>query len=898
MLRITQQNNAKEAKRYYAVADYYSEGQEIVGSWGGVGARLLGLEGVVDRQSFERLCDNLEPISGKQLTVRSKSERTVGYDFTFSVPKSVSVLYAMSGDQGIMDAFRASVAETMREIEGEMKTRVRKGRKDVDRTTGNMVWAEFIHTTSRPVDGIPDPQLHAHAFAFNSTWDDQERRWKAGQFRDLKRDAPYFQAAFRVRLANKLQDLGFGIERKRDDFEIAGIPASLVRKFSRRTELIEQVAKERGIVDPDRKAELGAETRESKTAAMSWTALRREWDKWLNDAERQVLAAVHRRATPAVRPAPGERLAVDYALEHSFVGDSVVSERKLLTEALKRGVGSVTVAGVKRELAVRPLIRGEFSGREMATTPEMQGLETRLVEFAKKGRGRFRPLGDPGRPCSRDWLNDGQKAAVRHVLGSRDRVTIIRGAAGTGKTTLEQEIGEALADAGRPVVALAQSITASRGVLREEAGFAGADTVARFLVDKEMQTSVRGGVILVDEASQLGTRDMAKLFGLAEALDARLVLVGDRRQHRSVTAGEPLALLEDKAGLPVASVTEILRQSGDYKKAAQALSEGRVADAFAVLDKLGWIKEVADSDRYKELAAAYLAATAEKKRGGQAVSALVVSPTHAEAARITGEIRAALKAEGKLGEERTVRAWVPAHLTDPQKADAANYEAGDLLRFHQNAPGYGNGSRVVLAEGATPPVQCANHFEVYRPAALTLAAGDRVRITASGTTKDGEHRLSNGDLRTVKGFTSRGDLVIDNGWVIDRDFGHLALGYVITSHASQGRTVDRVIVGQSSESFPASNQRQFYVSASRGKHQALIFTDDKKALLKAVARPDEALSATDFAQSFRRKAPQRRRLHKHLAFIRRIGNLGQSQEAQLRQSQQVQTLQKEMDHVR
>src|SRR5581483_916404 len=124
---------------------------------------------------------------------------------------------ALGGDQKLLDAFRDSVADTMREMEAEMKTRVRKQGADLDRTTGNMVWAEFIHTTSRPVDGLPDPQLHAHVFVFNTTWDQEEERWKAGQFRDLKRDAPYFQAAFRVRLANKLQDLGFGVERKRDD---------------------------------------------------------------------------------------------------------------------------------------------------------------------------------------------------------------------------------------------------------------------------------------------------------------------------------------------------------------------------------------------------------------------------------------------------------------------------------------------------------------------------------------------------------------------------------------------------------------------------------------------------------------------------------------------------------
>ena len=134
----------------------------------------------------------------------------------------------------------------------------------------------------------------------------------------------------------------------------------------------------------------------------------------------------------------------------------------MLTEALKRGLGSVTVEDVTREVKERPLVRSLVAGREMATTKEMVALEAKLVDFARQGRGRFRPLGDPKRPCSRDWFNDEQKAAVGHVLGSRDQVMIIRGVAGTGKTTLEQEIGEALAEAGRPVVAMAQSVQGQR----------------------------------------------------------------------------------------------------------------------------------------------------------------------------------------------------------------------------------------------------------------------------------------------------------------------------------------------------------------------------------------------------------------------------------------------------
>lgn len=199
----------------------------------------------MDQAAFDRLCDNLHPAAGSQLTARTRADRTVGYNFTFSVPRSVSFLYAQTGNPQLLDAFRSAVGETMTEIEAEMQTRVRRAGRDADRLTGNMVWAEFVHTTSRPVDGVPDPRLHAHCFAFNATWDENEARWKAGQFRGLKADASYFQAASRARLADKLQDRGFGVERKRDDFEIAGVPAAVVRRFSRRTAEIERVAAER-----------------------------------------------------------------------------------------------------------------------------------------------------------------------------------------------------------------------------------------------------------------------------------------------------------------------------------------------------------------------------------------------------------------------------------------------------------------------------------------------------------------------------------------------------------------------------------------------------------------------------------------------------------------------------
>ncbi|MCB2078434.1 MAG: relaxase domain-containing protein [Novosphingobium sp.] len=848
MIRVSQQSSATGAKRYYAAADYYLDGQEMIGQWGGKGAARLGLSGQVDKHSFEHLCDNLDPATGKPLTVRTRTERTVGYDFTFSVPKSVSLLYGLYEDEAILAAFQSATRETMQEMEAEMKTRVRRSGEDNDRTTGNMVWAEFIQTTSRPVGGVPDPQLHAHLFAFNTTWDEEEQRWKAGQFRELKRDAPYFQAAFRVRLANHLRDLGFGIVRKRDDFEIAGIPKDILKRFSRRTELIEEVARERGITDAAKKNDLGAQTREHKGKNLSMRELRALWEMRLSGDERDWIDAVYRRTQVQMLPEPGQQAAVDHAIEHSFVREAVVPERKLMTEALKRGLGAVTVDHVADELAARPLVRKQVEGRQMATTREMLALESKIVSFAREGRGRLRPLGDPDRPVARQWFNEGQKAAIRHVLGSRDRVILIRGVAGTGKTTLEQEIGEALREKGRPVVAIAQSVKASRDVLRQEAGFAAADTVARFLKDTQMQQSAKGGVILVDEASQLGTRDMHAVFTIAEAVNARVLLVGDRRQHKSVTAGEPLRLLEQRAGLPVAEVTDILRQHGDYKKVAEHLSEGHIGPAFDELDKLGWIRQVADDERYQQLASAYLAAANERGRNGKPSTALVVSPTHAEAARVTDAIRRARLGEGSLSGDRSITTYVPAHLTDAQKADPTEYEPGDLIQFHQNAKGFTKGSRFIVGDDNAAPTELATRFEVYRARPLSVATGERIRVTAGGKTKDGKHRLSNGALFTVEGFTPQGDIIVNDGWVIGRDFGHLTHGYVTTSHASQGATVDKVFVAIDSESMKATDQRTAYVAVTRGKQQAVIFTDDHLGLLKAAARADGSLSATELAE--------------------------------------------------
>jgi conjugative relaxase-like TrwC/TraI family protein len=858
MLRIVQSSGSSRAKSYYSTADYYAQGQELAGVWQGKGSAMLGLSGKVDRADWDRLCDNLHPASGEPLTPRHKDERRVGYDFNFHVPKSVSLLYGATHDERVLQAFRASVRDTMLEIEAEAKARVRTQGRNEDRTTGNLVWGEYVHLTSRPVDGVPDPHLHAHCFVFNATFDREEGRWKAAQLGDIKRDAPYFEAVFHSLLARRLEELGLQTVRTATGWELSGLGIGTLDKFSRRTSQIEAEAERLGITDPDAKSQLGAQTRERKAKDLDMPELRSLWLDRLTAEERRSLDAIADRIgrEPVQPDDRATRDGVARAMEHAFERNSVVPERTLLAAALKQAVGRGTRSEVERLVAEQPLLRGTRNGRTLVSTAEVLDEERRLLAFAREGRGACRPLAPDRTTFSRDWLNEQQRSAVRHVLGSRDRVILIRGAAGTGKTSMMQETREALEAAGVHVHAFAPSAAASRGVLRAE-GFDTADTVARLLVDPAMHAQVKGGVIWVDEAGLLGTRTMADLFELAEEQNARVILSGDRRQHGSVERGAALRLLQDEAGLRPAELKEIQRQRDRYKAAISDLAEGHTDRGFRRLDQLGWIRECDDATRNEQLATAY----ADSVQAGK--SALVVSPTHAEGRAITQAIRTELQQRGLLsGPTHEIQTLEPVSLTIGEKHDPTAYRSGDVLVFHQNARGFRRGQR--LRVGSQPvPLDQAERFEVFRPTTIPVMIGDRVRVTRNGTTVGKSDRLNNSDLFTIRGFTPEGHLIARpveetrqaKDYVIDRDFGHLAPGFVVTSHASQGRTVNRVFIGQSSHSFAASSREQFYVSASRGREQVLVFTDDKEELLRAVDRSDERLTATELAES----VDQRRR---------------------------------------
>lgn len=445
---------------------------------------------------------------------------------------------------------------------------------------------------------------------------------------------------------------------------------------------------------------------------------------------------------------------------------------------------------------------------------------------------------------------------MKHVLESTDSVIAIRGKAGVGKTRLMQEVVSAIEASGLRVQPAAPTAMATHEVLRGD-GFTSAQTVAGVLQNADLQRHLKGQVIWVDEAGLLSTPDMAKLVKLADRLDARLLLTGDTHQHTSVARGDAMKLLETHGGITPAEVRTVRRQQHEaYREACARLNAGDLERGFEALKGMGAIREVGDETRAAELAGTYM----DTVTGGR--SALVVSPTHAEGRIVTSQIRERLRDAKLIGQhDASIEQLRPRQLTEAEKADATVYRPGDVVEFHQNIAGGTRRSDRAMVTGVTDrmvtatrqrdgraitlPLELATRFEVYEMQSLGVARGDHLRITKNGRTQEGRHRLNNGSIYEVKGLTKDGKIKLTNGWTLPKGFGHVAHGYCVTSHAAQGRTVDHVILAQSSDSAGAADKKQFYTSVTRGRHAVTIFTDDAQKLLRSVSRDRSRVSATE-----------------------------------------------------
>ncbi len=587
MLRVTTlyASSAIATASYYTLYLAGTPGEEP-GVWFGDQAIGLGLSGRVDADDLQLLLEGRDPASetplGSLLVDRALGSGRVvravaGFDATFSAPKSVSVWWALTGDPGLLEAHDLAVRTALEHLERYgATTRVRvNGRRQHPDTRGLSV-ATFRQTTSR----ADDPQLHTHAVISAKVQTD-DARWWALDARYLKRNqrmlGGLYQSVLRAELTHRY---GIGWEPiVHGQAEIAGIPQELLEAFSKRAGQVDAALavkvdefRQRQGRDPttwERAAltrEASADTRPHKTgkplsdltarwqgeaAALGWTPLRLMTQ----------IGTVGRDL--AQRPAP--TVTVEQVIDQLSASGSTWTHADILraicdlqpavsqmaghrwATALERGCDQVIDHCVDLDPAAERVRRRASDGRSIwlepiaphFTSDTILAEEERVLAWAMDAQADGP---EPSTTIDRAGLDVLQADAAAAVAGS-DRLVLVVGPAGTGKTTALERAVDDLAAWNRPVFGVAPTAKAAR-VLERETGM-DSDTVAKLLhewnrTDRPPYDHYRlptGTTLIVDEAGMLGTASLHQLVGLAEQRRWRLALVGDPHQLQAVGRG-------------------------------------------------------------------------------------------------------------------------------------------------------------------------------------------------------------------------------------------------------------------------------------------------------------------------------------------------------------------------
>jgi hypothetical protein len=493
---------------------------------------------------------------------------------------------------------------------------------------------------------------------------------------------------------------------------------------------------------------------------------------------------------------------------------------------------------------------------------ETLAAEREFVEWAEAHRRDAAPLGTV--PTESHLAAD-QAEAVASLLGSCSRVMILQGDAGTGKTTCLKALVAGVENSGGSVFGCAPSSGAADVLRRELTPHA--DTLQQLLVNSSLQEKVRGRLLIVDEAGLISVRQMRDLCRIAAAQDCRLLLVGDTKQHSSVEAGDALRCLQKYGRVSAVQLTQIRRQKDPrYRAAVSLLARGDAFGAFNQFVRLGAVQEI------KNPQTLFLAAAEDYVRTIQAgKTCLAISPVWSEIHSFTAEVRAKLRAEGRLGaRERNMAVVHSLQWTREQMRRTDHYQPGDVLTFYRTEKGFTKNEQAVVVQRdenrlfvrvtdgkvRTLDPRRVSGFDVGLGKDIPVAIGDRLLIRANCKSE----KLKNGDIVAVSGFAADGALMLDDGRRLPGNFRQFSHGYATTSHSSQGKTVARGLLLMVDAALHVGNIKQAYVSNSRFRESQTIYTTNRRAAREAMRRSaDRRLASEAFSDprsassSFRQK---------------------------------------------
>lgn len=636
VLSIAKLRVGQEAYHLSGVAstldEYYTGRGEAEGAWLGAGAERLGLDGKVAADDLRAVLAGMAPGSGGLTpdgsAVRTHVRRVPGFDLTFKAPKSVSVLYGVSDDPRVQGAILESGESALRAAIAWLEREavwVRRGSGDVRYINDlaardpaaaevarqhpvkgrGLVAASFRHRTSR----AGDPLLHWHTLVANIV-EGPDGRWGAFIHPELYRHAraagELFQTVLRAELTERL-----GLEWRHGAHvpEVAGVPEQLCDVFSKRAAEMAAWLAATGMPD-DRAGRQAAAlaTRRGKPEVEGerfdqvWKIEAAEAG-WGPDAAEALIASCVERLVPGIAEVwriptvdPTSGAVVDRVVEpeewiaalgreltesdSTFTRPDVV---RAVSARLGEGATAATIERVcARVLASEHVVPIADDSLSRWTTVELLGVEARFLDAAQRSRNSRRPVPerDVRRLLARGGLGGDQAAAVERLAAATDAVSVLVGAAGTGKTHTLNVVREVFETAGHHVVGVAPSARAAHEL--ESDALIASSTIHRLLGSWERGNDLPNDttVLVVDEAGMAAIRDLERVVSPVVAAGGRVLLVGDHHQLPEVAAGGGFASLATDRQATVAELTHNRRQQQRWEIDALAqLRNGHVARA-------------------------------------------------------------------------------------------------------------------------------------------------------------------------------------------------------------------------------------------------------------------------------------------------------------------------------